>query len=247
MKKSNPLILIHGFPLDSSMWKNQINFLKEKYQFYTLDLLGFGENKEKTPDSIEGFTEQIKTFIDKNFIKEAVFCGFSMGGYITFAFYELFPNNVSALIFVDTRAAADSEEGKKNRNITLDLLEKEGTNYFVENMPQKLMSELSLKNEALLNEVKQIISKQKEESLKNALIAMRDRKDRKYLLKNIKVKTLFLCGEFDSLSPPDEMKSLSEMVEGSKFEIVRKSGHLSPMENPKEFNKIVDKFLLKLK
>lgn len=246
MKKSNPIILIHGFPLDSSMWKNQIYFLKEKYQIYALDLLGFGENKENTPAKIEDFAEQIKTFLDKNSSKEAILCGFSMGGYITFAFYEMFPNNVSALIFVDTRAASDSEEAKKNRNFALDLLEKEGTNYFVKNMPQKLMCELNLKNEALLNEVKQIISRQKKESLKNALIAMRDRKERKYLLKNIKVKTLFICGEFDTLSPPDEMRSLSEMVEGSEFEIVRKSGHLSPMENPNGFNKILDNFLIKL-
>ena len=75
MKKSNPIILIHGFPLDSSMWKNQIYFLKEKYQIYALDLLGFGENKENTPAKIEDFAEQ-KLFLIKILVKRQFFVGF---------------------------------------------------------------------------------------------------------------------------------------------------------------------------
>lgn len=242
-KRERDIIFVHGFPLDSSMWEEQVKFFKKKYRTFAPDLPGFGKNFLQTPDSIKGFANYLKSFIDENKIKDAILCGFSMGGYITFAFYEMFPQSVSGLIFSDTRASSDDKEVKRNRDIAIHNLEKEGVSFFVENMPKKLLWEDSLLNLNLLKKVKGIIAIQKIDAIRNALIAMRDRKDRSYILKSIVVPTLFVCGEYDTLSPPEEMKSLSKMVVGSKFQTISRSGHLAPMENPKEFNQKIEEFL----
>jgi 3-oxoadipate enol-lactonase len=238
MKPPLLLLLLHGYPLDSSMWDGQ-----SALGAICPDLPGFGESKKSAPETIEGFAKEVKAFLDENNIEKVILAGFSMGGYITFAFYEMFPELVEGLIFIDTKASADTEEDRAGRDGAIKSLASEGVQFFAENMPQKLLSKEGLKNETLVNRVREIILRQQPDSIKNALIAMRDRKDRSFLLSKIVVPALFICGEKDVLTPPSEMKSMSEKVRGSSFALIKSVGHVSNMENPKDFNLAVDKFL----
>ena len=240
---SVPVVFLHGFPLDSSMWREQEEFFKQRCDVFSLDLPGFGDSKKVAPDSIEGFAEDVKSFLDENKIKKVVLCGFSMGGYIALAFYEKYPQFVKALVLVDTRAKDDRDAGKKLRNVAIEEAEKNGTVFFVENMPSRLLSEEGMKNPIILERVRKTIAKQRKESIKNALIAMRDRKDRSFLLNGIEVPTLFICGERDVLTPPQEMKEMSLKVKNSRFEIIKNAAHLSNIENPAQFNALLNNFL----
>lgn len=241
--KKKALVLIHGFPFDSSMWDEQKAFLKNFCDVHAPDLPGFGESKISACSSIEDFAKFIKQYVEEEKLGRVILCGFSMGGYIAFAFYEMFPQFVEALIFADTRAKDDSPEGKKGRDLAIRNAEICGTDFFVENMPEKLLSKENLENDLILSKVKSIISKQKKESIINALIAMRERKDRSFLLQKIDIPSLFICGEKDILSTPEEMREMSEAVKNSRFEIVKDAGHLSNIENSSQFNTILLDFL----
>jgi len=246
VKEKIPVIFIHGFPLDSEMWEEQVQYFKDGYDVNCPDLSGFGKSKLDTPSEIEDFAKYIFSYLTKKRIKKAALCGFSMGGYITFAFYELFPEFVSALIFADTRAAGDSPMAKEKRIEAIKMAKIYSMSYFVESMPPKLLSEESMKNEKLVSKVQKIISRQKKESIINALKAMMDRKDRYSILEKIEVPTLFICGEKDILTPPEEMREMSKVVKDSEFVEIENSGHLSNMENPEKFNSVLCDFLKRL-
>jgi 3-oxoadipate enol-lactonase len=238
-----PLVFLHGFPLDNAMWFDQVEHFKEKHPIICPDLPGFGSSQEKTPQMIEGFAKSIRDLLDEKGIEDIILGGFSMGGYIAFAFYDMFPEIVKGLIFIDTKASADSEDGKTGRNNAIKELSEKGIKSFAKTMPQKLLSENGSKDEELLKYVRDMILNQRPESIKNALIAMRDRKDRTHVLSIIKVPALFVCGEKDVLTPPSEMATMAKNVEGSFFSLVKGAGHLSNLENPKDFNLAIDMFL----
>lgn len=241
MNKS--ILFIHGFPLDSYMWDEQYNYFSKKFNVYCPDLPGFGENNLETPKTIEGFAYYLKDYIESKGEKKVTICGFSMGGYITFAFYELFPQYVDSLILVDTKVKSDNREQKENRNLAIEGIKKEGVNYFIRVMPQRLLSGKSLQDNNIFEKVKRMILRQKGDNLINALIAMRDRKDRSYILENINVKTLFICGSEDPITPPNEMEEMSRRVKNSLFFVIEGASHLSNMEDPVKFNKIISDFL----
>ena len=242
-KQSLSLVLIHGFPLDSSMWAAQKKHFGKKFKVFCPDLPGFGRSEKKAPKTIEGFARGVKAFFTEEMIDRAIIAGFSMGGYVVQAFYEMFPKLVEGLILVDTRAAADSAEGRAGRNNAIKSLESEGMEYFAETMPRRLLSKKGVEDRKLVRDVRKIIMRQRDESVKNALIAMRDRKDRSFILSQINIPSLFVCGEEDSFTPPEEMISMANLTKGASFSMIRGAGHLSNMENPTDFNYALEDFL----
>ncbi|HNQ78909.1 MAG TPA: alpha/beta hydrolase [Acidobacteriota bacterium] len=237
------LVLVHGFPLDSSMWAAQKKHFGKKFKVFCPDLPGFGRSEKRAPKTMEGFARGVKAYFAEEKIDRAIIAGFSMGGYVVQAFYEMFPKNVEGLILVDTRTAADSAEGKAGRDKAIRSLDEEGVAFFADTMPRRLLSETGNREDKLVKEVRKIIMKQKSESVKNALIAMRDRKDRSALLPRVDVPTLLVCGEEDSFTPSEEMIEMANLVKGCSFSMIKRAGHLSNMENPADFNLALEDFL----
>ncbi len=241
-----PLLLLHGFPLDSSMWDGQVGYFKGKYPVLSPDLPGFGKSAIRAPETIEGFAEEVKSFLDENNVAKIVLIGFSMGGYIALAFYEMFPNYLEAIVLADTRAAADSPEGRAGRNVMINSLKEKGMEEIAKTMAPKLLSERGMKNGRLLKSVREMMVRQRPDSVKNALIAMRERKERSALLEKIDIPALFICGEEDLLTPPSEMKMMAERVKNGSFALIKGAGHLSNMEEAVSFNETLSLFLEKI-
>jgi len=108
-----PVIFLHGFPFDKSMWKNQLDSLKFSHRTIAFDIRGFGKSPdENTPLSIDLFSEDLIAFMDKLNIKKAIICGLSMGGYIALNAIKRFPERFTALILCDTQCIADTVEVK---------------------------------------------------------------------------------------------------------------------------------------
>lgn len=242
-KHKTPLVLVHGFPLDSSMWAAQKNQFRKKFKVFCPDLPGFGKSEKGAPKTIEGFARGVKAYFAEEKIERAIIAGFSMGGYVVQAFYEMYPKLVEGLILVDTRAVADSAEGKAGRNNAIRSLGSEGMEYFAETMPRRLLSKKGIEDRKLVRDVRKIIMRQKDESVKNALIAMRDRKDRSGLLLGIDIPALFICGAEDGFTPPEEMISMANLTKGASFSMIKGAGHVSNMENPADFNLALEDFL----
>lgn len=240
-----PLVLLHAFPLNRAMWKPQVSEFSKKFQIIAPDFRGFGDSQRTNkPYLMETLAEDIHALLRKLGISEFVLGGLSMGGYVAFAFYRHYPEMVRALILADTRAEADTEEGKKNRKALADLAIKEGPRAIAAQLTPKLLGQTTLaKKPRLVKQVKEMIFATSITGIANASLGMAFREDANSLLAKISRPTLILVGEEDALTPVALSENLHRQIKNSKLTVLPQAGHLSNLENPKEFNRAVKEFL----
>ncbi len=239
------LLLVHGFPLDHSMWKHQIRQFAGKYQVIAPDLRGFGASDiPHDTVTMDDFADDLVTLLDGLHVKKAVFCGLSMGGYIGFRFAERYPERLSGLILCDTRAVPDSQEAAEGREATAQKVLKEGTGELAKNMLAKLFAPATLKAGGEdVTEIKAVMESANPDGVAAALRGMAARPDSQPGLKNINTPTLVIVGEHDAISPADEMRKIADAIPGAKFLKVKGAGHMAPLEQPEPVNEAIAAFL----
>jgi 3-oxoadipate enol-lactonase len=241
-----PLLFVHGFPLDHSMWNAQIEAFSARNRAIAPDLRGFGRSEPgEGIETVERMADDLAAILDALSIGEpVVLCGLSMGGYIAFEFWRKYANRLKALIFCDTRASADKPDVAAGRLATAELAIREGTRPIAEAMLPKLFSpKTRAERPHLIEEIERTILRTDPKSVAAASRAMAQRRDFTAELKNIRCPTLVLVGADDVLSPPTEMKSLADGIPRAEFRKIADAGHLSPLERPAEVNAAIAAFL----
>lgn len=242
-----PLVLLHGFPLDHSMWAGQIDgVLAERCRVIAPDLRGFGQSPasgEKV--TMEQFADDVALLLDGLGITEpVVLCGLSMGGYIAFQFWRKYAARLRALILCDTRATADSPEVAAGRLAMADRLHRELPTALVETMMPKLFAESThQRHPELVSGLQQVMLSTDPRGIAAAARGMAERPDMTTSLDLIDCPTLVMVGESDVISPPGEMQGMAQAIRGSCFVEISAAGHMAPLENPAEANAAISAFL----
>ena len=206
--RGRPLLLVHAFPLNSAMWRRQIDALAPRYRVIAPDLRGFGASAPGTgAGSLDQHADDLAALLDHLGLERAAVAGLSMGGYISFALWRRHRGRVAALILADTRAGADSEEGRQGREQNARLAEERGPGALAEQMLPKLLSGNA--PAALHDELRHIIEGNDRAGIAAALRAMAARPDSTALLPSIDVPTLVIVGTEDALTPPSEARTSS--------------------------------------
>ena len=110
------VVLLHGYPFNRSMWRDQLPELQQNHRVIIPDLRGHGESAAtQAPATMASMAGDVASLLETLNISRATIGGLSMGGYVALAFYRLFPLRVRSLVLADTRAQADTEEAKENR------------------------------------------------------------------------------------------------------------------------------------
>lgn len=240
-----PLFLIHGFPLDRTLWASQVKGLRDAARVIAPDLRGLGESAMPAGDvTVDAYADDLAALLDSLSVKSAVVAGLSMGGYIAFAFYRRFPARVRGLILANTKAGADSAEGKKGRDDNAALAKEKGAGAIGERMLPKMLTPKALDERADLKKlVSDMMGRQPVPGVVGALMAMRDRPDSTPTLAQISVPTLVITGAEDTLLPPKESELIRDGIHGAKFAMLDGAAHLSNVEQPDAFNRAVKEFL----
>lgn len=243
------LLLVHGFPLDHTMWQFQIADLKEEVRVIAPDLRGFGATGV-TPGtvSMRQMADDLAALLDALKITEPVFfCGLSMGGYVAWQFIERYAHRLAGVILCDTRAQADTPKERETRLETADRVLKEGPGFLADSMPKKLFSELAHKEQgALVNATKAVIRKGNPEGVAAAARGMAARPDVRDRLPSIELPALVIVGTDDAISTADEMREIAEALPVSMFTEVPGAGHMSPLEAPDVVNTAILEFVQRL-
>ncbi len=241
-----PLVLLHAFPLDRSMWQPQLAALADVARVIALDLPGFGESAPAA-FTIDGVADVVAEFLAALDIPKATVGGLSMGGYVALALARNHADRLSALILADTRAGVDDTNAKANRDKAVALAEEKGSAALFEGMVSKVLCDLTRSSRPeVVARVKAIAAKQPAAIVVAALAALRDRPDANRGLKDIAVPTIVLVGEHDAVTPPLSSANLSAQIRGCKLVHIPDAGHLSSVENPDAFNAAVRGFLANL-
>ena len=257
--EGDPLLLVHGFPLDHSMWQQQIDFFKTKYRVICPDLPGFGASEplveagvaaSELSFSMGGFADWLIDLLAAIDCPQPVnFCGLSMGGYIGWQFWRRHASRVKSMIAANTRAAADDELVRRARHMAAAQVRVSGAGPVANAMVQKLFYIPDGQNAldiGYIASAHQTIRATSTSSIAAGQIGMSQRIDATDWLSEISetgMPMLFVAGEFDEITTPVEMQANAAAVTNAQFEIIAAAGHLTPLEKPAAFNTVVDRFL----
>jgi pimeloyl-ACP methyl ester carboxylesterase len=245
-----PVLLVHGFPLDHTMWVAQIDALAETARVIAPDLRGFGDSPLGDVDpsrgvTMEQYADDLVELLDALSIREpVVLCGFSMGGYVAWQFVRKHPERLRALVQIDTRAAADSDEARAGRIKMAENVAEWGSPRVAEMMGPKLLAPDSFqKLPDVVRKVREVVGRTSPAAIAAAQRGMAARPDMSGLLPKIAARTLVLVGEHDAIIPPEEMKSIAAAIPGAKFIAIPAAGHMTTMENPAAVNQALVEFV----
>jgi pimeloyl-ACP methyl ester carboxylesterase len=240
-----PMIFLHGFPFNKTMWHSQMEFFKSSNRVIAYDIRGFGKsNDHGTSLSIDQFGEDLIRFMDLLSIDQAIVCGLSIGGYIAMTAQKRAPNRFKALILCDTQCVADTAEGKKKRYENIDQINAEGIKKFAEGFIDKIFcKETFSQKPEVVQEIKEVIYSTSPRIITQGLKALAERRETCSTLCKVNVPALIICGNEDELTPVIQSEYMKQNIAGSQLCIIEKAGHISNLEQSEIFNTHVSNFL----
>ncbi|MDX6287008.1 MAG: hypothetical protein QOG53_2493 [Frankiales bacterium] len=241
-----PLVLLHAFPLSSAMWQSQREGLSDVCRVITPDLRGFGGTPlGSDAPSLDVSADDVARMLDALDLNSAVIGGLSMGGYVAMALLRRHGDRVRALVLADTKAAADAEPARENRERMAELLtdDPDSTVLLDEVLP-KLVGTTTLEKRALIfGRVKALVQGAPSAAAAWAQRAMAARPDSFETLRAFSGPALVIAGEEDALSSPEDAQAMADALPNGHLVSIPESGHLTAVEIPEAFNTAVREFV----
>lgn len=239
------VVLLHGYPFNRSLWTEQAEVLRDRYRVVIPDLRGFGESDSATsPATMNHMAEDVADLMDHLEIEQAVIGGLSMGGYVALAFARQIPARVRALVLADTRAQADTEEGKQTRAQQAEKALSEGMAGIADAMLPKLLTPDTVsKRPEVVKRIRDMMLKTKPEGAAAALMGMAQRDDQTEFISSIEVPTLIAVGREDALTPVADSEAMHAKIADSRLVVIENAGHVANLEQTEQFNDALRAFL----
>ena len=236
-----PLVFLHAFPLNRTMWAEQEKAFSSQFRVITVDLRGHGESDAPLWHySLDQAADDVHSLLDHLSIREAVLIGLSMGGYIAFAFYRKYAARVRGLVLADTRAQADTNDGKRARFEMAQIAYKQGPRAIADIMIPKLLSPAMIQTRPMLvQRVRTMIEGNQVSGIAGDLMAMAERPDSQPLLTQISCPTQIIVGELDVPTPPSDAQLMAARIPNARLAVIPGAGHLSNLEQPELFNEAI--------
>ncbi len=230
------LLLLHAWPLDSRMWSPQLAALPPEIPVAAPDLPGFGRTAVAGPvTTMRIAARHAVSALDGADVDRAVVCGLSLGGYVAFELWRTVPERILGLVLANTRAVADAPEAARGRRELAARLRAEG-NILAEEPPALLAPDAP---DGLREQVRAAIAAQTPEAIAAALEGMAERPDSTPDLAGISVPTLVIGSTRDQLIAPDVSAAMAAGIPGARLEVLEGVGHLSNLEAPEAFNRLL--------
>ena len=245
----DPILFVHGFPLDHSMWREQIDELSGDFRVIVPDLPGFGQSGAIDGTlSMARLADDLAILLDRLEIAgPVIFCGLSMGGYVGWQFWSRHRDRISRLIQCDTKAVADPPEVARGREMMAANMVQEGAAGVAavsESLIPKLFAKESIERGVpAVQATIEVILSTSPKSIAAAQLGMAEREEFSGRLGEITLPCLLVCGEHDVISPPSEMRQIAEAIKGSQYVEISGAGHMAPLEDPVAFHEAFRTFL----
>jgi len=258
------VFLLHGYPFNRSMWREQIDFLSaDGFRAIAPDLIGISDKLQLVADSIEHETlrqrqaeayrtirtmesmaRDVSALMDDLKIDQAVICGLSMGAYVAFEFVHLFPTRVRALVLAGARAQGPDEDEKQSREQQAHRILTEGMGLVAGAMLPKLLAPRTLAEKPnVVSRVREMILRTDPRGAAAAQRGMAARRDYSNDLTDIDAPTLIIAGRQDAVRKAEDAEFIRRGLGNSRLEIIDDAGHLMNMEQPEVFNRLLLSFI----
>ena len=241
------VVLIHGFPLDHSIWDVQRGSIGSVYRVIAPDLRGFGKSAAPEGDYLmDTLADEVIELLDALGLRDPVVIGgHSMGGYVALSIAARYPERLRGLILVNSRAISDEPAAALAREEQARGIEESGSVAdLAASMAAKLMAPTTPSTHPQVAEkLRKLLDAATPRAAAGALRGMALRPDRTPDLPNIQVPTLVVAGGQDQVVPIAESRGMADAIPNAQFVEIADAGHLVPMESPDAFDAALIDFL----
>ena len=243
-----PVLFVHGFPFDRTVWRHQLAALS-RVRRIAPDFRGVGGSGAGAPPAADGYSlaryaDDLVAVLDAVGVRDAALCGLSMGGYVIFELLRRHPERLKALILVDTKPTPDSAETKRDRNELAAEVERQGAEVLVQRLLPRLLAPATQTTQPeVVAQVREMARRWSVPAVVGALRALRDRPDSSDTLRGVRVPTLVLVGHEDAIAPPAAALAMAKLVPDAQCHVVPAAGHLAPLEQPLATSRLLGDFL----
>ncbi|HEV8284412.1 MAG TPA: alpha/beta hydrolase [Chitinophagaceae bacterium] len=245
-EKKDVVLLVHGHPFDHSMWRYQIDSLKN-FRLILTDLRGYGKTDyDFDKIYIEEHALDLIFLLDSLNIEKVHLVGLSMGGQIIIEFARLFPHRSKSLIICDSNPAGENENSYKERLGLIDRMNEIGMHEYTQQDIHKYLHPASVQQKG--EAYQHLFSMMVNTNVKGAMASHRGRAERRdnfSYLNKIKIPALVIVGDKNFFTPIGELKKIASEIANAGFIVIENSGHMPNMEQPEQFNKAMLDFLKK--
>jgi pimeloyl-ACP methyl ester carboxylesterase len=239
-----PVMLVHGFGEDGTIWNNQISFLQDNYVVLVPDLPGSGKSEILTENniSITDYADVLKAILAAEKITQCSILGHSMGGYIALVFAEKYAEALNGLGLVHSTAYADTELKIATRKKAIEFIQANGSQAFLKTSTPNLFFDKA-KNKTAIDNLIAEGENFSQAALVQYYYAMISRKDTTAVLKTFAKPILFIIGQYDEAVPFADSMQQTYLPSYAFIQIMRSSAHMGMLEEADKTNKILASFL----
>jgi len=240
-----PVVLLHPFPAHHQLWLPAAQALSSRYRLILPDLRGHGDSGiGEGPATMAKHAADIARILDAEDAGRAAFAGVSIGGYVLLEFWRRCRGRVACLVLCNTRAQADSPEGRAGRlQAAADVLER-GTEPFIESMIPRMFGKTTLASRPdLVGAARKMMMKMSPEDISLVQKGMAERPDSVPTLQTVNVPSLIVVGDEDILSPVADAELMRQNISGAQMKVVPRGGHYAVFEQPEAVGTVLRQFL----
>jgi len=242
--KGKAVVLLHGFLGSAAIWQGLTEDLSRSYRVIAIDLPGHGHSDcIGYVHSMDRMAKAVKAVMDHLRLKKYVMIGHSMGGYVTLAFADLFPDNLKGFCLFHSTAYPDSDEKKVDRLRAIQVV-KANKSVYTKNTIRNLFAQKNLRY--LKEEIAfayGIAKQTSQQGIVAALLGMRDRPARDLILGMVHYPIMMVIGEHDNVLAPEPLLEQSQFIKNPTVLYLEHDGHFGFLESPRQVAKEMRKFL----
>lgn len=239
-----PVLLLHPFPAHRALWLPAAQSLINRYRVILPDLRGHGDSGVgEGSATMEKHAADLARVLDHAEAGRVAIAGVSIGGYAFFEFWRRYRGRVAAVILCDTKAQADTPEGRAARlKAAADVME-QGTEPFVESMIPKLLGKTTLNTRHdLVDGARRMMLKMSPEGISQVQKGMAERPDSVGTLKTINVPALVVVGDEDTLSSLGDAELMRQHIPTAQLKVIPRAGHYAVWEQHEAVGMAVRQF-----
>lgn len=243
--KGKAVVFLHGFLEDKTIWKDFSIQLSEKYRVITIDLLGHGQTECLSyVHTMEEMAKAVYFVLRKLKIRKFFLVGHSLGGYVSLAMAEEFPDNIKGLCMFHSTARGDSEEKQKDRDRAIKVVKQNKSLFINEAIPNLFYTKnKSYKKE--INQIKTIALNTSLQGIVAALEGMKNRMDREIILNFAPYPVLYIIGKEDNILPYQALVEQAELPKEGSYLLLEDVGHVGFVEERDKTLKALKTFFSK--
>ncbi|MCB0663218.1 MAG: alpha/beta hydrolase [Saprospiraceae bacterium] len=242
-QKGTPLVFLHGFCEDSSMWEDYLEPFEEN-RLILVDLPGLGKSEPVENITISYMAEAVLAVLNELNAEKFLLIGHSMGGYVALEVAKQAPEKLMGLGLFHSHPFADTDDKKGSRDKAVEFIESHGHQLFVKQfIPKLFVDEFARSHTFLVDKMIHRAARYTQEGITGALKAMKDRPDNAKVLEDIKVPVLFIVGELDTAIAYELSVEQTHLPAIADIHILPKVGHMGMFKAKRETQGIVRRFV----